>query len=100
MSWPGCCLSLVTSATTSPLMTCELFHARWSSRVEDATYLGAVHAVGEVAAGSRRPGGGEGLVGRPAQQQRVGGEQPLVGVPLVVVGPVRALPGFGGLHDA
>src|SRR5258708_214797 len=38
-SRPSCCLSLVTSATTSPRTMVELFHAAFSS-VEENTYFG------------------------------------------------------------
>lgn len=37
-SWPSCCLSLATSAATSPLMMVELFQSA-RSKLDDKPYL-------------------------------------------------------------
>src|SRR5829696_6844095 len=77
MSLPGCCLSLVTSWTRSPLMAVDDGGIGPVGLLQGGggDVLGhGVDLVGE-GAGLGRPGLGEALVGPPSHQQRVAGEQ-------------------------
>src|SRR6267378_176372 len=55
MSCPGCFLSFETSAASSPLMRCELFHSSFFN-VFEATYLGMLLNRSAKPSSSFRPG--------------------------------------------